>query len=141
MQSDFRQKSYIVYLLGTHVLVLFLTGFPNLELYFSVLHFQFLILESTKQVVSQQLLGQSQISTTAFTEHKFHQRSGNLESRFNFLSDYKTIKFQYPPYFNFAFQCPCRTAKGKIFLTLFSGFGFFIFNLHNLRNDASIKSR
>lgn len=39
------------YLLEMHVLVLFLTGFPNLELYFSVLCFQFLILESTKQVV------------------------------------------------------------------------------------------
>lgn len=46
-----------MYLLEARVLVLFLAGFPNLELYFSVLHFQFLILESTKQVVIQQLLG------------------------------------------------------------------------------------
>lgn len=40
-----------MYLLEMHVLGLFLTGFPNLELYFSVLCFQFLIPESTKQVV------------------------------------------------------------------------------------------
>lgn len=46
-----------MYLLEARVLVLFLAGFPNLELYFSVLHFQFLILESTKQVVIQQLSG------------------------------------------------------------------------------------
>lgn len=57
IQNGFRHRVMVRYLLETRVLVLSLTGFPNLELYFSVLHFQFLILGSTKQVVIQQLLG------------------------------------------------------------------------------------
>lgn len=46
-----------LYLLEMHVLVLFLTDFPNPELYSSVLCFQFLILESTKQVVIATAIG------------------------------------------------------------------------------------
>lgn len=44
-------RAKFIYLLEAHELVLFLTGFPNLELYSSALCFRFLILESVKQVV------------------------------------------------------------------------------------------
>lgn len=69
-----------MYLLEMHVLVLFLTGFPNLELYFSVLYFQFLILESTKQVVTAAGISIVIHFTTASTESKFYLRYGDSEA-------------------------------------------------------------
>lgn len=72
-----------MYLLEMHALVLFLTGFPNLELYFSVLCFQFLILESTKKVVTAAGIGIVIHFTTASTESTFYLRYGDLEAVLN----------------------------------------------------------